>query len=281
MTPSAAALAPWFPALVTVAVFLALVAWEHRRPNRAPGRETLARGASNLLIFGLNGAAVGPVAAAGSAAVLAALASSSAAPATGFGAAATLVYGVLVVDLIAYLLHRLHHAVPVLWRFHAVHHSDPIVDLTTAVRHHPAEYALTGVAAALLAAGAGVPAPALALYGTIALITQFFHHANIALPARIERLGRLIIVTPGLHRVHHSINTADNNTNFAAVFPIWDRIFRTYRAAPDGMANRSEFGLMDLDPTRCRGIIDMLLVPLRIGQPAYARPQCGTTATAP
>lgn len=142
------------------------------------------------------------------------------------------VAGVLALDITRYALHCAFHRLPLLWRMHAVHHSDPNYDLTTALRFHPTEaFVFTGLALAALIV-LGPPAEAVALYEAIYVIGAFVSHANAGFPARLERILRWFYVTPDMHRVHHSANRDEADSNFGNVLPWWDRLFRTYRAAP-------------------------------------------------
>jgi sterol desaturase/sphingolipid hydroxylase (fatty acid hydroxylase superfamily) len=144
---------------------------------------------------------------------------------------------ILVLDLVIYLQHRVFHAVPVLWRLHMVHHADPDIDVTTGGRFHPFEIVLSMLIkmAAVLALGA--PAVAVLLFEVLLNATSMFNHGNLALPAAADRVLRAVLVTPDMHRVHHSIRRAETNSNFGFNVPWWDHLFGTYRAQPqDGHA---------------------------------------------
>lgn len=138
----------------------------------------------------------------------------------------------LTLDLLIYCQHRLFHAVPWLWRFHQVHHSDVEVDVSTALRLHPIEIilSLTLKLAAIVIVGA--PAIAVLIFEIGLALASLFNHANIQIPQAIEKWLRYLIVTPDLHRVHHSIRVAEMNSNFGFNLPWWDRIFRSYRSQP-------------------------------------------------
>jgi sterol desaturase/sphingolipid hydroxylase (fatty acid hydroxylase superfamily) len=134
----------------------------------------------------------------------------------------------IALDFIGYWEHRLYHSVPTLWRLHALHHSDPDLDVTTTIRHHPLE-ALTllplNAAAAIVF---GFPPAAIVLYGTVVIIAQLFQHGNVELPMGLRWIG-LLVMTPALHRVHHSVDYDENNSNFSNLLTIWDRLFGTLR----------------------------------------------------
>lgn len=139
---------------------------------------------------------------------------------------------VLLLDLAIYLQHVLFHAVPLLWRLHRMHHTDLEFDLTTGIRFHPLEILLSlgiklGVVVAL-----GAPAVAVLVFEVLLNATSMFNHGNVQLPERWDRLLRRIMVTPDMHRVHHSWHPDETNSNFGFNLPWWDRLFGTYRAQP-------------------------------------------------
>lgn len=156
------------------------------------------------------------------------------------------VVGFLFLDAVRYAQHRLMHGVPALWRLHQVHHSDQDFDLTTGLRFHPLEAVVTqGSYLAVLALVA--PPIEVVLVSELATIVQnFFSHANVRVPHRLERTLRGVVVTPELHRLHHSVDLAEQNTNFGSVFPWWDRVDRTYLAGP--LHGPIVFGLREVAP---------------------------------
>jgi sterol desaturase/sphingolipid hydroxylase (fatty acid hydroxylase superfamily) len=146
---------------------------------------------------------------------------------------------ILALDLAIYLQHVLFHAVPALWRLHRMHHADQDIDVTTGVRFHPIEILLSmgiklGVVAAL-----GTPAIAVFAFEVLLNATSMFNHSNVRMPLRLDRVLRWVVVTPDMHRVHHSIVVRETNSNFGFNLPWWDRLFGTYRDQPaaghDGM----------------------------------------------
>jgi sterol desaturase/sphingolipid hydroxylase (fatty acid hydroxylase superfamily) len=139
---------------------------------------------------------------------------------------------VIALDLAIYLQHVLFHAVPVLWRLHMVHHADLDFDTTTGVRFHPVEILLSlgiKVAAVLLL---GAPALGVLTFEVLLNATSLFNHGNVRLPAGIDRVLRWVLVTPDMHRVHHSARPRETNSNFGFNLPWWDYLFGTYRAEP-------------------------------------------------
>ena len=139
---------------------------------------------------------------------------------------------VLALDLAIYLQHVMFHAVPALWRLHRMHHADLEFDVTTGLRFHPIEILLSmGIKLAVVAA-LGPPAVAVLVFEVLLNATAMFNHSNIRIPAAIDRLLRLIVVTPDMHRVHHSIHPSETNSNFGFNLPWWDRLLGTYRPQP-------------------------------------------------
>ncbi|MDP1748161.1 MAG: sterol desaturase family protein [Reyranella sp.] len=142
------------------------------------------------------------------------------------------VLAILALDLAIYLQHVLFHAVPVLWRLHRMHHADLDIDVTTGARFHPIEIAASMILKLAAIAALGAPVEAVLAFEILLNSTAMFNHANLRLPARLDRGLRWIVVTPDMHRVHHSIVPRETNSNFGFNAPWWDRLFGTYRAQP-------------------------------------------------
>lgn len=139
----------------------------------------------------------------------------------------------LLLDLWMYLWHRLNHRIPFLWRFHRVHHSDPAMDVTTASRFHLGEIAMSCVARLPVIALLGIGLLELVIYEAVMFAVVQLHHANIKLPGWLERGLRLIIVTPYMHKVHHSDWQLETDSNYSSLLSVWDRLFRTFRLRDD------------------------------------------------
>lgn len=137
---------------------------------------------------------------------------------------------VLLLDAFGYVWHRLNHGVALLWRFHRVHHSDTRMDVTTSGRYHVGEVMIGSLLRLPIIAVFGVSLGEILLFETLTFAVVQFHHANIALPAALDRLLRLAIVTPAMHKVHHSVLAHEMNANFCSLLTVWDRIGRTYRS---------------------------------------------------
>ena len=142
------------------------------------------------------------------------------------------VVAVLLLDLAIYLQHLIYHAVPFLWRLHRMHHADVDFDVTTGIRFHPLSVALSGFIKLGGVLVIGPAAMAVLIFEVLLNATSLFNHSNLRVPDALDRCLRLIVVTPDMHRVHHSSNSSETNRNFGFNFPWWDRMFRTYRAQP-------------------------------------------------
>ncbi len=177
---------------------------------------------------------------------------------------------VVLLDLTIYFQHVMFHAVPTLWRLHRVHHTDLDFDVTTGTRFHPIEILIsTGIKCAAVAA-IGAPASAVLAFELLLNGTAMFNHANARLPKVVDQLLRWIVVTPDMHRVHHSVVYNETNSNFGFNLPWWDRIFGTYRARPAAGHQAITIGV-DAFRTREDLRLDRLLVqPFRESAGGYA-----------
>lgn len=140
--------------------------------------------------------------------------------------------GVLCLDLIIYVQHAKFHTMPFFWRFHRVHHTDLDFDVTTGVRFHPVEILLSMGIKMTAVVLLGAPVVAVILFEVLLNATSLFNHGNVRLPGRIDGVLRLLVVTPEMHRVHHSVVIREYNSNFGFNLPWWDRLFGTYRPQP-------------------------------------------------
>jgi sterol desaturase/sphingolipid hydroxylase (fatty acid hydroxylase superfamily) len=142
------------------------------------------------------------------------------------------VVSVVLLDLVIYFQHVMFHAVPTLWRLHRVHHADIHFDVTTGIRFHPVEILISTVIKCAAVAAIGASAVSVLVFEVLLNATAMFNHANASIPPRIERWLRWAIVTPDMHRVHHSVRYEESSSNFAFSLPYWDHLFGTYRAHP-------------------------------------------------
>lgn len=150
---------------------------------------------------------------------------------------------VVLLDLAIYWQHRLFHRVPLFWRLHRVHHADPDFDLTTALRFHPLEILLSMMIKWLVVVALGPPLLAVLLFEVILNGMAMFNHANAALPGRLERRLRVLLVTPDMHRIHHSSASAEMHSNFGFNLSVWDRWFGSYVAQPQQPQHSMQIGL--------------------------------------
>lgn len=182
--------------------------------------------------------------------------------------------GLLILDLLIYGQHVAFHRLPLLWRLHRMHHADLDIDVTTGARFHPLEILLSVAIKIAAVLALGIPAPAVLLFEVILNATAMFNHANLALPAGLDRWLRLLVVTPDMHRVHHSWHRAETDSNFGFNLPWWDRLFGTYVSQPrDGHLGMT-IGLADFRDAGDLRLDRMLLQPLR-----PERPPAGDTAS--
>jgi sterol desaturase/sphingolipid hydroxylase (fatty acid hydroxylase superfamily) len=254
------------------ATLVAMAVWEALLPRRRRTLSRWARWPSNLAITALDTFAlrlVMPIAAVG----LAGLGQER-----GWGLLNNLllpgwlkiVAAVVLLDLAIYLQHVMFHAVPALWRLHRMHHADLDFDVTTGVRFHPFEILISALLKLAAVAALGAPAVAVLLFEVLLNASSLFNHANVALPQRVDRMLRWFVVTPDMHRVHHSILPNETNSNFGFNLPWWDRLFGTYCAQPSAGHEAMTIGLdMFRAPAELR--LDRLLVQPFIG-PAGAYP---------
>ena len=157
--------------------------------------------------------------------------------------------------------HYLNHKVPFLWAIHRVHHVDTRLDVSSTVRFHPLEFVFTTPMALAGVVAMGVPPLALLIYELMDASVTVFSHANVRLPWWVDRPLRLFIVTPDVHRVHHSSYQPETDSNFGAVLTIWDRVLGTYRSKPATALAEQENGLSEVQDSRSRNILWLLILP--------------------
>jgi sterol desaturase/sphingolipid hydroxylase (fatty acid hydroxylase superfamily) len=173
------------------------------------------------------------------------------------------IVSVLALDLAIYLQHVMFHAVPALWRLHRMHHADLEFDVSTGLRFHPVEILLSmGIKLAVVVA-LGPPAVAVLVFEVLLNATAMFNHSNIRIPAAIDRVLRLLVVTPDMHRVHHSIHPSETNSNFGFNLPWWDRLLGTYRPQPREGHETMTIGIEQFRTRRDLWLDRMLIQPLR------------------
>jgi sterol desaturase/sphingolipid hydroxylase (fatty acid hydroxylase superfamily) len=267
----------WIKTASSVSVLALLLAWETWTPffayfARAAGQRT-RHGLRNLALGVLNASATGLL--------FAGLWWSTAAWAerqhfgllhwAGLPTWARFAAALLLFDAWMYYWHRLNHVVPFLWRFHRTHHSDPRMDVTTANRFHLGEILLSSILRVPVIALLGLRLWELGLYEAAMFTVVQAHHANIALPPRLDRALRAVIVTPFMHKVHHSRWPPETDSNYSSLFSFWDRLFGTLRLREDPWT--LHFGLEEFDPPQHHTMTGLLITPFREvarGQPPEA-----------
>jgi sterol desaturase/sphingolipid hydroxylase (fatty acid hydroxylase superfamily) len=255
--------------IIRLAFFLGVLgivaAWEALAPRRRRALGRPARWPSNLAVTALNAALVRVVF------PLTAVGLGGLGEERGWGLLNRLdlphglavVLAVLGLDLAIFLQHVLFHAVPVLWRLHRMHHADLDVDVTTGARFHPIEMLASMAIKLATIAALGAPAVAVLAFEVLLNATSMFNHGNIRLSGGVDRLLRWIVVTPDMHRVHHSVVPRETNSNFGFNMPWWDRLFGTYRAEPAAGHEAMTIGIGQFRSAREQWLDRMLTQPFR------------------
>ncbi len=173
------------------------------------------------------------------------------------------VLAIIILDLAIYLQHVLFHAVPGLWRLHRMHHADLELDVTSGSRFHPLEIILSMLIKLMVIAALGPAAVAVLMFELILNTLAMFNHANVKLPLALDSILRRLIVTPDMHRVHHSVLTHETNSNFGFNLSLWDRYLGTYRAQPEAGHEGMTIGIDQFRQARDLGLDRMLIQPFR------------------
>ncbi len=256
-------------------ILAVMALWEVAAPRRARSYLRWRRWPGNLGIVVLNSVLVKLVF------PFAAVALAAAGEAKGWGLLNTIalpfwlkvVVAVVVLDFAIYLQHVLVHAVPALWRVHRMHHADLDFDVTTGARFHPVEILLSMGIKFMVISALGAPALAVLVFEVVLNATAMFNHGNVRIPVGLDRILRLFVVTPDMHRVHHSIAVRETNSNFGFNLPWWDRLFGTYRAQPAAGHEGMTIGIEQFREPRELWLDRMLIQPLvgRAGDYAIGR----------
>jgi sterol desaturase/sphingolipid hydroxylase (fatty acid hydroxylase superfamily) len=173
---------------------------------------------------------------------------------------------IVVMDFSHYAEHFLLHRIPVLWRLHRTHHTDLEYDFSTGVRFHPFEQVFATGATMLVIAALGAPPEAVLISQVLTVVVDFIEHANVRLPAALDRTLRLVFVTPDMHRVHHSQEHREGNSNFSNMLSVWDRLFGTYVDQPAAGHDGIAFGVPEFTERKHQRLHWMLVQPfLRSG----------------
>ncbi|MEQ9490347.1 MAG: sterol desaturase family protein [Alphaproteobacteria bacterium] len=245
--------------------FALMIVWEMALPRKVRSLSRWARWPSNIGIVVLNTVVlrvIMPTTAVGFALI---------AEANGWGLfnlvavpqIVAILVSILLLDLAIYTQHVVFHAVPFLWRLHRMHHADQDIDVTTGSRFHPIEILISmGIKLAVISI-LGAPAVAVLIFETVLNAAAIFNHANVRLSPKLDSVLRLLIVTPDMHRVHHSIHRQETNSNFGFNLPWWDRIFATYTAQPMDGHDDMVIGIEHFRTVRDQRLDRMIVQPLR------------------
>ncbi len=244
-------------------VFLFVALWEAYRPRRARSVPKARRWTVNLGMTFLNTVIVRMVFAGG------ALGTAVLAHARGWGLlnnvrlpfAVTVAVSIVGMDFAIYLQHVMFHAVPTFWRLHMVHHTDLDYDLTTGTRFHPIEMLLSMLIKMAVVLLLGASALGVLAFEIILNATSMFNHGNLHIPNHIDRTLRWLLVTPDMHRVHHSVIPRETNSNFGFSLPWWDRVCGTYRAQPEAGHDGMTIGLKEYRDSNRLGLPRLLVMP--------------------
>lgn len=195
---------------------------------------------------------------------------------TDLSAAAEVAIAIILLDLVIYWQHVLFHAVPLLWRLHSVHHADNDIDVTTGLRFHPIEIVLSMLIKLSFVIALGAPAEAVLLFEIILNGMAMFNHANLRLPAWLDSVLRLLVITPDVHRIHHSVLRHETDSNYGFNLSIWDRIFGSWREQPEAGHDAMTIGLPQLQQAPTHRLLFMLRLPFQGDLPvSESKPEQG------
>jgi len=262
---------PWIRLSAFAGVFATMALWELMAPRRPQTIGRLRRWPGNLGVVVIDTLLVRlifPTAAVG-VALVAQVGGWGLLPALNAPSWLAIIIAVIVLDLAIYLQHVLFHAVPVLWRLHRMHHADLEIDVTTGARFHPIEIMLSMAIKLGVVAALGAPAVAVLIFEVLLNATSMFNHGNVRLPQRLDRVLRWLVVTPDMHRVHHSILPHETNSNFGFNLAWWDRLFGTYRAQPQAGHEAMTIGIEQFRDPRELRLDRMLWQPFRDDDHSY------------
>lgn len=248
-----------------IVVLLICAFWESNAPRKALGQNKLVRWINNLGLVGLNGLLITllmPIVAV-SAANWAQLHSFGIIHWLNISSLPAIIVSVVLLDAVIYWQHVMFHNVPVLWRLHRMHHADQDIDVTTGARFHPVEIIISMWIKIGAVTVIGAPVWAVIVFEIVLNASAMFNHSNARLPLPIDKWLRLVIVTPDMHRVHHSIIERETHSNFGFFLSIWDRLFTTYVAQPSKGHEGMRIGLPIFKQPREQWLDKMLTQPFR------------------
>jgi sterol desaturase/sphingolipid hydroxylase (fatty acid hydroxylase superfamily) len=173
------------------------------------------------------------------------------------------ILSVVLLDLVIYFQHWIVHRVPIFWRFHKIHHIDQELDTSSGIRFHPVEIAFSMFIKCIIVWIIGIPFEAVLVFEIILNATSLFNHANLYIPIKIDKLLRLFIVTPDMHRIHHSQIERETNSNYGFNLSCWDKLFGTYNEVSSKDQSKIDIGLEDYKDYSKTSLLDILIIPFR------------------
>jgi sterol desaturase/sphingolipid hydroxylase (fatty acid hydroxylase superfamily) len=252
-------------------VFAAMAAWEAAVPFRRPSIARKIRWPNNLGVILLDIAVVRL------AVPTSLIAAAVAIESSGWGifnlfslpSWVAIIAALILLDLAIYLQHVIFHAIPALWRLHRMHHTDQDFDVTTGLRFHPFEILLSMAYKVAVIAVLGAPPVAVLIFEVVLNASSLFNHGNVSLPSSLDRVLRWIVVTPNMHRIHHSVRPNETNSNFGFNLPWWDRLLGTYRAQAATDEGTMKIGINQFRSTHDQRLDRMLIQPFRGAATSY------------
>lgn len=266
---------PWIRVSAFVGIFIVMSLWEALAPRRVRAVPRAQRWPSNLALVVLNSLLMRLLLPTTAVAVAIAVEQNGVGLLHGVSMPFWLraVLALVLLDLAIYAQHRLFHAAPALWRLHRMHHADVDVDATNALRFHPLEIALSLGIKFVVIAAVGAPPAAVVVFEVLLNGLAIFNHSNVAIAGRLDRWLRWFIVTPDMHRIHHSWYPAEMNRNFGFNLTWWDRMFGTYLMAPRDGHRQMTLGLADWRAPEWRRLDRMLVQPFLDPNPRNSVPE--------
>ncbi len=250
-------------AIAFTGVMISVVFWEVQAPRRQPICSHWVRWLSNFGVYVLNTFILHlllPVSAIALAAIMAAhgwgVFNNISAPAP-----VAIASSILVLDGLHYLKHVVLHKVPLFWRFHRMHHTDLDFDFTTGIRFHPFESIMSAVITMAAIATLGIPAAAIVIFETSLVVVTFIVHGNVRYPLSLDGVFRTLLVTPDMHRIHHSARVSETDSNYGVIFSWWDRLFGTHVAQPHNGHEGMTVGLLEFRDSKHQALPWMLACP--------------------
>ena len=250
-------------AIAAVVAMIGVVFWEVKAPRRQPDYSYRVRWISNFGVYVLDAVIIRlmlPLSAIVFAALIAefdwGLLNNISVPIP-----VAIVSSILVLDVLHYLKHVALHKIPLCWRFHRMHHSDLDFDFTTSLRFHPFEAIVNAVITMSAITALGIPTSAVVIYEILLVVSNFIGHGNVSYPRSLDDMFRTVLVTPDMHRIHHSAKVTETDSNYGDIFSIWDRVFRTYVSQPQHGHVGMTLGLLEFRDNKHQKLRWMLACP--------------------